>query len=399
MVDRAPGAVVIVGAGQAGARCAEALRALGHPGPVTLIGDEPEAPYERPPLSKSLLAGQTVLDDARVLPAGWYAANAVELVMGSTVQSIHPASRAVRLSSGDSRRYDTLVLATGARPRRLGNGTLVLRSAADAAALRDRLRPGSRLLIIGAGFIGLEVAATARALGVGVTLVETAATPMSRAVPAAVGGRFVRLHAAHSVAWRLGARIESIGPAGATLADGERLYADTVLAAIGIVPNDELARDAGIACDDGILVDVCGRTSDPSVFAIGDCARLAHPLAARPIRLEAWQHAEAHAQAVARTIVGAAEPYAEVPWTWSDQYDVNLQVCGWPGPSLREVWRGDPDGDTTLFQLKALPEDCWALQAAISINRPRDQRAARRLIGTGTPIDSTALADPAARLA
>lgn len=398
MAAATPGAVVIVGAGQAGARCAQALRALGHAGPIALIGDEPEAPYERPPLSKSLLAGTTAPDDARVLAAGWYEAHGVELVLGCRVASIDRVVRAVHLAGGGWRHYDALVLATGARPHLLGNGTLVLRSAADATSLRHRLRPASRLLIVGAGFIGLEVAATARALGVQVTLVEAAATPMARAVPAAVGRRFVRLHAAHGVGWRLAARVQAIHATGASLADGETLQADTVLAAIGIVPNDELAQDAGIACNDGIRVDAFGRTSDPYVFAVGDCARLTHPMAASPIRLEAWQHAEAHAQAVARTIVGQAEPYADVPWAWSDQYDVNLQVCGWPEAGLREVWRGDPEDDATLFQLKALPGDRWAVQAAVSINRPRDQRAARRLIAACTPVEPTTLADPAARL-
>jgi 3-phenylpropionate/trans-cinnamate dioxygenase ferredoxin reductase subunit len=398
MVECPSGAVVIVGAGQAGARCAEALRALGHAGPVTLIGDEPEEPYERPPLSKSLLAGKTAADDARVLSRGWYEAHAVELRLGDAVRSIDRQARLVHLTSGQQCAYDALVLATGARPRQLGQGTLTLRSAADAARLRDRLRPASRLLIVGAGFIGLEVAATAHALGVQVTLVEAAATPMARAVPAAVGQRFVRLHASHGVAWRLGTRIAALECDCVTLADGEKLEAHTVLAAIGVQPNDELARQAGIACDDGVLVDAFGRTSDPSIFAIGDCARLAHPLCDRPIRLEAWQHAEAHAQAAARSIVGQPEPYAEVPWAWSDQYDVNLQVCGWPASGLRDVWRGDPDAEATLFQLEALPDGRWALRAAVSINRPRDQRAARRLIAAGTPVDPAALADPAARL-
>ncbi len=398
MVERPAGPVVIVGAGQAGARCAEALRALGHAGPVTLIGDEPEEPYERPPLSKSLLAGKTALDDARVLARGWYGAHAVELRLGAAVRAIDRRARLVQLTSGPPCAYETLVLATGARPRQLGEGSLTLRSAAEAASLRDRLRPASRLLIVGAGFIGLEVAATARALGVQVTLVEAAATPMARAVPAAVGQRFVRLHASHGVVWRLGARIAALGCDCVTLVDGEKLEADTVLAAIGVQPNDELARQAGIVCDDGVLVDAFGRSSDPSIFAIGDCARLAHPLCDRPIRLEAWQHAEAHAQAAARSIVGQPEPYADVPWAWSDQYDANLQVCGWPSPGLRDVWRGDREAEATLFQLEALPDGRWTVRAAVSIDRARDQRAARRLIAARTPVDPAALADPAARL-
>lgn len=398
MSDCAPG-VVIVGAGQAGARFAEALRALGHRGLVTLVGDEPELPYERPPLSKSLLAGLTTLDAAHVFAADWYVAHGVDLRLASRVQAIDRSSRTVHLAGGQPLRYGTLVLATGARPRRLGDGPRVLRSAADAAALRQCLRPGTRLVIVGAGFIGLEVAATARSRDVDVTLVEAAATPMARAVPPAVGERFVRLHEAHGVAWRLGARIASVSARSVVLDTGESLDADTVLAAIGIVPNQELALEAGIACDDGIVVDAFGRTSDPHVFAIGDCARLAHPLADRPLRMEAWQHANAHAQAAAKAIVGQPEPYAEVPWAWSDQYDVNLQVCGWPQGGTMDVWRGDAEaGDATLFQLATIPGERWALRAAVSINRPRDQRAARRLIAAGTPVDPATLADTSGRL-
>lgn len=399
MADHAPGGVVIIGAGQAGARCAEALRVLGFEGPITLVGEEVELPYERPPLSKSLLARATTLDTARVLAQDWYRNHAVDLRLGCRVRAIDRGAHRLDLGNGDSLHYESLVLACGSRPRTLGAGSVVLRSAADAAALGERLRAGSRLVIIGAGFIGLEVAATARGLGVEVTLVESAATPMARAVPPAVGRRFVGLHEAHGVSWRLRAGIAAASAGSVTMAGGETLEADTVLAAIGIVPNDELAREAGIVCDDGICVDAFGRTSDPDVYAIGDCARLAHPLKDRPIRLEAWQHAEAHAQAVARTIVGQPEPYAEVPWAWSDQYDVNLQVCGWPTAGARQVWRGDAEaGDATLFLLQPLPDERWALQAAVSIDRPRDQRAARRLIAAGTPVDPAALADPAARL-
>lgn len=399
MVDRHAGRVVIVGAGQAGARCAEALRALGHAGPITLLGEEPQWPYERPPLSKSFLAGTSALDAARVLAPGWYAEHEVGLRLNDRVSAIDSHRHHISLASGDTLPYDALVLATGARPRALGQGTAVLRNAADAAALRERLKSANRLVIVGAGFIGLEVACVARGMGVQVMLLEAAATPMARVVPADIGRWFVALHETHGVQWRLKARIDSVSGSAVQLAGGETLHADVVLAAIGILPNDELAREAGIACEDGILVDAFGRTSDPDVYAIGDCARLAHGLSPRPIRLECWQHADAHAQAVARTIVGQPEPYAEIPWAWSDQYDVNLQVCGWPDAQGTAVWRGDlAQGGATLFLVQALQNGGVSVRAAVSVNRPRDQRAARRLIAAGTGVDPGALADPAARL-
>jgi NADPH-dependent 2,4-dienoyl-CoA reductase/sulfur reductase-like enzyme len=391
--------VVVVGAGQAGARCAEALRALGHAGAITLIGDEPEDPYERPSLSKSLLAGTTTVGDARVLPPGWYAANHVSLRLATTVVSVEPSTRRVNLRSGEAMPYDALVFATGGRPRVLADGQSVLRTVADAIALRGRLQQGSRLIIIGAGLIGLEVAATARALGVQVTIVETASTPMARAVPASVGRWFIRLHESHGVDWRLGVRVASADLNSVTLASGETLAGESVLCAIGVVPNDDLPRTAGLPTDDGVLVDQCGRTADASIYAVGDCARLLHPHVDRAVRLESWQHAQVHAQCVARTLIGQPEPYVEVPWAWSDQYDVNLQVCGWPRPDATEVWRGDPDhGGATLFQVVPRDDGRLTLCAAVSINRRRDQPSAKRLIARGASVDPAALADPAVRL-
>lgn len=400
--------VVIVGAGQAGARCAEALRSLGHEGPITLLGEEPVAPYERPPLSKSLLAGESSLGDAQVLPDAWWSDNHVELCTGRHVAHIDRSARRVLDGEGRSSSYDVLVLATGSRPRRLRcaghdlDGVLTLRSAADALELRGRLTAGHRLIIVGAGFVGLEVAATARELGVDVTVLEASAAPMARAVPPEVGALFVDLHARHGVKWRLRTTLCAIealeGALSVRLSDGETLPADTVLIGIGIIPNVELAEAAGLAVDDGVLVDASGRTSDPHIYATGDCARCEHPLLSRAVRLEAWQHAERHAQAVAASIVGGTQPYAEVPWAWSDQYDVNLQVTGAPARWDRTVWRGDPVSmSATLFQLVDAP-DGLRVVGAVSVSRPRDSRAARQMIERNAVVDVTRLTDCTARL-
>jgi NADPH-dependent 2,4-dienoyl-CoA reductase/sulfur reductase-like enzyme len=404
-----PTRIVIVGGGQAGARCAEALRLHGFAGRITIVAQEPVLPYERPPLSKSLLAGTSTVEEAYVLPPAWYAEHDVKVLLGRTVISVNRPFKEIQLDDGSSLPYDILILATGARPRapaidgRDLTGVLTLRDTGDAKALQARLQSGRRLVVIGAGLIGMEVAATARLLDVDVVVLDVATTPMSRVLPPEAGHEFAELHRRHGVKMHLGMQLEAIVNANGSLvvklADGSAVHGDTVLLAVGVVPCDGLAAASGIETSDGVCVDAFGRTSDPNVYAIGDCARLHHPLLGRSVRLESWQHAEAHAQAVARSIMGIGEPYAEVPWAWSDQYDVNLQVCGAPMQWDAVVWRGDPSTmAATLFQVVRDEGDLVRVVGASTMNRARDMRAARRLIEAATPVPIQRLADESDRL-
>ena len=386
--------IVIIGAGQAGARCAESLRLKGHTGPITILGDEQEPPYERPPLSKSLLAGLTNVESHRVLPLDWYLNHQVSLRLGSRVEYVDRLASQVIIQGGSSLPYDKLVFATGSRPRLLGQGAWVLRSVQDSLDLSREIDSGRRLLIVGAGLIGLEVAATARSKGMEVTLIEAANWPMVRVVPRQISQYLVELHKTQGVHWVLDARIAFVDETQVKLEDGTVLVGDVVLVAIGVMPNDDLARTAGLPTDDGILVDEFGCTADAAIYATGDCARLAHHLSSTPIRIETWQHSELHPQTVASAICGDPKPYREVPWAWSDQYGVNLQMSGWTHSADAEVWRGDPSsGGATLFMLQHASDDQFFVIGATSINRSIDQRSARRLISKKTLVSKIDISD------
>jgi NADPH-dependent 2,4-dienoyl-CoA reductase/sulfur reductase-like enzyme len=273
-----------------------------------------------------------------------------------------------------------------------------VRDIADSLSLRERLRPGARLLVVGAGFIGLEVAAVARAAGCEVTIVELAAHPLGRVAPREIGGFFAELHRGHGVDLRLGAALTAIEPAGERLlafsGDGERIEADAVLIGIGAVPNGELAEAAGLAVDDGVVVDEFGRTDDPAIHAAGDVTRHFNPLLGRHIRLEAWQNAQNQAIAVAKAMAGGSEPHAEVPWFWTDQYDVNFQSAGVPLAWERLVWRGTlAERRCTVFFLQD-----GVVVGGATINNGRDMRFVRQLIAAGRPIDPDSLADPRVKL-
>lgn len=393
--------IVIVGAGQAGARCAEALRGGGYEGELHLVGEELHLPYERPPLSKRLLAGsgQPGADAAQVLDADWFRAHAVTLHLGRRVAAIDRIARTLQLDAGATLGYTDLVLATGARARELAlpgadiQRIRTLRTLDDALALRQRLVAGQRLVVIGAGFIGLEVAAAAVRRGLAVTVLEAAAQPMARVVPAEIGQHFAALHRRQGVQLLSGVRPIGIECTDRSihvrLDDGRRIAADVLVAGVGVWPNDELAASCGLAVDNGIVVDEFACTADPQIHAIGDCARFFHPLLGRHLRLEAWQHANGHAEAAARHLLGSNEPYADIPWTWSDQYDVNLQVTGAPDTWDSVVWRGDlGSGAATLFQLQQ-----GRLVGAVSVDRPRDARLARQLIASGSAVTALQLAD------
>jgi 3-phenylpropionate/trans-cinnamate dioxygenase ferredoxin reductase subunit len=397
--------ILILGAGHAGGRAAEALRGAGFTGRVTLVGSESHPPYERPPLSKELLAGTSAVERTYLKPRAFYEQAGIALHLGSPAVEIERTAQRVRLADGTTLPYDSLLLTLGARARRLslpggsGTGVHYLRDIDDCLALRDVLAAGRRLIVIGAGFIGLEAAAVARLRGCAVTVFEAAATPLARVAPPALGAFFAALHRRHGVDLRTEVAVAAIeargGESVVTLASGESLTADAVLVGIGAVPNSELAAAADLAVEDGILVDAHGRSSDPSIFAAGDVTRHFNPLLGRRIRLEAWQNAQNQAIAVAKVMAGGAERYAELPWFWSDQYDVNLQTAGAPERWDEFVWRGGvEDGRFTLFYL-----DRFIPVGGATVNNARDMRFVKLLATRGTPVDPARLADPAVKLA
>jgi NADPH-dependent 2,4-dienoyl-CoA reductase/sulfur reductase-like enzyme len=397
--------VVIIGAGQAGGRCAEALRATGFKGDITLVGREIHPPYERPSLSKDMLIGDTDESIAWVRPAESYTEENVELRLGENAVAIDRERREVRLEDGDLLSYDVLVLATGARARTLSTPGAdqiplhVIRTIEDSRRLRSSLGPGVRVVIVGAGFIGLEVAAAARKRGAHVTVLEAGERVMARAVPPEMSAYFADLHRGHGVTLLLNTTVDALAMDGfevvVKLSNGLDLMADIVIAGVGIEPNDELAQAAGLKTDRGIIVDEFGRTADPCIFAVGDVARHYNPLLKRAILLESWQNAQNQSIAVAKVIAGGAAPYAEIPWFWSDQFDVNLQVVGLPDPKARTIVRGKPGEGATLL----LEVEDGRVVSACALNAPRELRFAKELILSRAVLDEARLADPAIRLA
>jgi NADPH-dependent 2,4-dienoyl-CoA reductase/sulfur reductase-like enzyme len=400
----APANVVIVGAGQAGGRCALALRAAGFTGRITLVGQEAHPPYERPALSKEMLLAPGAETIAWVSSSAEYALAAIELRLGLAVVAIDRIERKVLLEDGSFLDYDVLVLTTGARARTLqgtGVGEIpvrVLRTIEDSRALRDALRPGVRLAVVGAGLIGLEVAAAARHRGAEVTVLEDGERVMSRSVPREISDHHAALHRDHGVVLELGARVVDIrrefGSARLTLANGKTVRADLVVAGIGVEPNDELAQQAGLRTQRGIVVDSFGRTTDPCVFAAGDVARHYNPLLGTEILLESWQNAQNQAIAVARVIAGGSQPYAEIPWFWSDQFGVNLQITGLPVPGARSITRGTlGKGPAVVVQIQD-----GRIVCACAVNAARELRYVKELITLGARVDEQVIADPAIRL-
>lgn len=396
--------IVIVGAGHAGGVAAATLRQAGFSGAVTLIGSEPYPPHERPPLSKEFLAGAIPVEKTYLRPAAFYADNRIDFRPGETVAAIDREAQRIALANGGALPYDALLLTTGARARRLSlpganhPRVLYLRDIADSLALREHLKPGVRIVVIGAGFIGLEAAAAARKRGATVTVLEVQREPLQRVCPPEIGHFMAELHRRNGVDLRTAISVMAIVEADGALAlrnaDGSTLAADIVLAGIGAQPNVELAQAAGLAVDNGVVTDEFGRTSDPHIFAAGDVTRHFNPLLGRKIRLEAWQNAQNQAIAVAKIMAGGDQPYAEVPWFWSDQYDINLQIAGAPEHWGQLIWRGGPnDKAFTVFAASdGIPI------AAITMNNGRDMRAARELITRRRPVDPARLADVAVKL-
>ncbi|MGP4111139.1 NAD(P)/FAD-dependent oxidoreductase [Streptomyces sp. 4N509B] len=411
---------VIVGGGLAGAKAAQTLREEGFTGRVILVGDEHEHPYERPPLSKDYLAGRVERDSVYVHDASWYAHHRVELHLGQPAVAIDRDRREVRLGDGTRLEYDALLLATGAEPRRLGipgtdlAGVHHLRRLAHADHLRgvltDRSRPEEPLVIAGAGWIGLEVAAAARTLGSQVTVVEPAPGPLHQVIGPEIGEVFTALHRENGVTFRFGTRIREITGrdgvvAGVRTEDGEELPARAVLAAIGATPRTALARSAGLALVDdgagGVAVDAGLRTSDPRILAAGDVAAVARPAPApgtpERLRVEHWANALNSGPAAARAMLGQDVTYDRVPYFYSDQYDVGLEYSGWapPGAYDQVVCRGDVPG--RAFVAFWLSEG--RVRAGMNVNVWDVTSPIQQLIRSGAPVDTKALADPDVPLA
>ena len=393
--------IVIIGAGQAGGWAAQTLRKEGFAGRLVLIGDEPHPPHERPPLSKAVLAGEAAPDSLWLSKPEAFEALALDWRPGQRVTRIDRAAKQLELAGGEELAYDKLILCSGGRARMLSvpgadsAGVYALRTIDDALALAPLLEPGRRVVVVGGGWIGLEVAATARKRGADVVVVEAQRRLCERTVPPEISEHLLALHQSHGVRVIVGAGVAGIATSAedrpiVTLGDGDTLECDAVVVGVGLVPNDELAREAGLACEGGVLVDARCLTSDPDILAAGDVAVTPNPWAGRRLRLESWQNAQEQGIAAARSALGLEVDYQPLPWFWSDQFGMNLQIYGVPLPSYRVVARGLPGAESfVLFYL-----DGDVVKAALGPNAARDLRFARRLIEQRKPVDPQRLADP-----
>ena len=397
-------AIVVIGAGQAGGWAARTLRDEGFEGGIVVIGEEPYPPYERPPLSKEVLLGKEPADSSYLWPEGSFDELGIELRTGVAATAIDRAARTVVLSDGGSIPYRKLLIATGGRVRRLPvegaelDRVHYLRGIDDSAAIRADLGDGAKLVVIGGGWIGLEVAAAARMLGAEVTVVEALDRLCGRALTPELAAWLLDVHRGRGVDVRLGATVEALTGegrvSGARLSGGETLAATAVVIGIGIVPNVELAEAAGLEIDNGVRVDAHCRTSDPDIFAAGDVTNHPNDLLGRNIRLESWENAQNQGIAAAKAMLGGENPYCEIPWFWSDQYDVNIQLVGLPTDFEETVTRGErADGSFVEFYMKG-----GRIDGAAAINNPRDIRFAKRLMQAQKTVDPAALADPSVKL-
>jgi 3-phenylpropionate/trans-cinnamate dioxygenase ferredoxin reductase subunit len=393
--------IVVIGAGQAGASAVARLRKGGHDGPITLIGDEPVPPYQRPPLSKAYLLGEMSIERLYLRPETFYAENDITLRTGVAVSAMDTQAKVIKLGDEEIS-YDTAILTTGSVPRQLPaaiggdlDGVYVVRTLADVDAMKGEVRQGARALIVGGGYIGLEAAAVASKLGVSVTLVEMAPRVLQRVAAEETSDYFRALHGSHGVTIREGVGLDRlVGEArvsGAVLTDGTELDVDFVIAGVGIVPDTRLAEAAGIEIDNGIAVDAMGRTSAPDVWAAGDCCSF--PYRAGRLRLESVPNAIDQAECVAENILGAEKPYVPQPWFWSDQYDVKLQIAGLNTGYDCVVTRAGEGQQVSFWYYRG-----DQLIAVDAMNDPRAYMVGKRLIESGKGADPEIIKDASADL-
>jgi 3-phenylpropionate/trans-cinnamate dioxygenase ferredoxin reductase subunit len=392
---------VVIGAGHAGGRAVEAMRNAGFEGEIVLVGAEKHLPYERPPLSKEILQAKSDYIFPYIRPQEYFDEQKIELRLGNTATAIAPMAKSVTLANGETISYDKLLLTTGGRVRTLPlpgdnlNGVHYLRTLDEGHAIEAALGKGKKLVVIGGGFIGLEVAASARQRGGSVNVLEIADRLMGRGVPHSISQYFLDLHLSNGVDIHLGTGVERIEGdgvvSGITTSTGEHLDADMVVIGIGIIPETDLAEDAGLKVKNGIIVDEFCRTSATDIYAAGDVTSHFSPFAGRHIRLEAWQCAQNMAIAAAKIMCGEEAAYSEVPWMWSDQFGTNLQVAGLPDTWDNIVGRGDAaSGNYIGFVLNG-----GNISGAIALNQPRDLRLARRMMDAGKEYTAAELADTA----
>jgi 3-phenylpropionate/trans-cinnamate dioxygenase ferredoxin reductase subunit len=393
--------VVIVGAGQGGFQTALSLREEGYDGHIALLGEEPDLPYQRPPLSKAYLAGTVDAGTVRLRPESFYMHHGIELMPGERAIRIDGPGRRLALASGRTLSFEHLVLAVGARPRRLSvpgadlDGVFYLRTLADATELRERLAAACDVVLVGAGFIGLEVAAVAAKQGKAVHVIEATGRVMARVVSPPVSTCFAAAHARWGTRLLLDTSVVRVlgergSVSGVETSRGDVLAADLVVICIGVVPNVELAEAAGLATDDGIVVDAELVTADPAISAIGDCARYPSRFAPGLVRLESVQNAVDQARCVAARLAGRPAPYQAVPWFWSDQAELRLQIAGLTTAHDQAVMRGDPDeARFSVFCFRA-----GRLIGIESVNRPADHIAGRRLLAAAADLTPEQAADP-----
>jgi 3-phenylpropionate/trans-cinnamate dioxygenase ferredoxin reductase subunit len=401
--------IVIIGAGQAAAQAVETLRKRGHKGPLTVVGDENLLPYQRPPLSKKFLAGAMERDRLLLRHAAHYEEHAVDLRLGFAAVGIDRANHRVDIADGSHLDYGRLLIATGSQPRLLPApgaelaGVYYLRTVADVERLRHEVRPGRRAVVIGGGYIGLEVAATCREAGLQVAVVEATDRLMGRVVSAPVSRFYADEHAKHGVELLLGARVRELAGNGdggqqrvraVCLADGREIPADFVVVGIGVVPTDALARAAGIACDDGIVVDQHCRTLDERIWAAGDCTRQVNLHSGLRVRLESVDNAFEQGTSAALNMLGLTTVHDKVPWFWSDQFDLKMVIVGLSAGADDVVLRGDPA--SRAFSVCFLKDG--EIIAIETVNHTKDQMAARKLIQARARPDRAKLADPAIAL-
>ena len=378
--------VVIIGAGQAGATVATGLAQAGYQGTITLIGEEPYAPYQRPPLSKGFIQGQVTIDSLLVKPEAYYEQKQIRLIKNCKVPSIQPNIHSVQLDNGEQLHYQSLVLCTGSRPRYLPikgadlNHVYALRTIDDAQLIADALPENGRLVIIGAGYVGLELASSCVKQGVQVTVLERTERVMERSASTQVSDYYEAMHKAAGVDIVCNVNVVALQGtqqvSGVETEDGRVWPADVVVVGVGAIANTELAQESGLQCDDGILIDAQCRTNDKNIYAAGDCARQTHALLDMSMRLESVQSATAQARMIVADIMGKPAPRSEIPWFWSDQFDVRLQIAGIVQPDYTAVLRGDPaSGSFTVLHLEG-----DRLQALEAINSPMDFTLGRKLI-------------------